>query len=60
MNTEYLHTLAVAYATLDNFSDAIEASEKALSLAQAKNDQALVNKLQKQLDQIKRALAESK
>ncbi len=57
---EYLHTLAVAYATLDNFSEAVKASEKALSLAQTKDDQALVNELQKQLDQIKRALAESK
>jgi tetratricopeptide (TPR) repeat protein len=59
-NPLYLNTLAVAYAALGNFSEAVKASEKALSLAQAKNDRALVNKLQKQLDQIKRALAESK
>ncbi len=59
-NPEYLSTLAIAYATLNNFSEAIEACEKALSLAQAKNDQASVTKLQKQLDVIKKAMAESK
>jgi arylsulfatase A-like enzyme/TPR repeat protein len=59
-NPEYLNTLAIAYATGNNFSEAIETSEKALSLAQAQNDQARVTKLQKQLDVIKKALAESK
>ena len=57
---EYLNTLAVAYATLDNFSEAVKTSEKALALAQNKGDQALLTKLQKQLDLIKRAWAESK
>jgi len=56
----YLNTLAVAYATVGNFSEAIKTSEKAVALAQAKGDQALVAKLQKQLYLIKRALAEPK
>jgi arylsulfatase A-like enzyme/Flp pilus assembly protein TadD len=55
---EYLSTLAVAYATLNNLSEAVNILEKALVLAQAKGDQALVTKLQKQLDLIKKALAE--
>ena len=49
----YLNTLAVAYAELGNFSEAIKTSEKALALARAKGDQALVANLFKQLDQIK-------
>jgi arylsulfatase A-like enzyme len=56
----YLNTLAVAYAENNNLSEAIKISEKALALAQTKGDQALVTKLQKQLDVIKKALAESK
>jgi tetratricopeptide (TPR) repeat protein len=56
----YLNTLAVAYAALNNFSEALKTSERALAIAQAKGDQTLVTKLQKQLDLIKRALAESK
>ena len=56
----YLNTLAVAYATGGNFSEAIETSEKALALARAKGDQVLVAKLEKQLYLIKRALAEPK
>jgi len=56
----HLNTLAVAYATLKNFNEAVKTSEKALALAQAKGDQTLVTDLQKQLDRFKRALAESK
>jgi arylsulfatase A-like enzyme/Flp pilus assembly protein TadD len=57
---DYLNTLAIAYAKLGNFSEAIRISDKALALARAKGNQALVNKIQKQLDIIKKALAESK
>jgi cytochrome c-type biogenesis protein CcmH/NrfG len=57
---EYLSTLAVAYATLNNFSEAVNILEKALPLAQTIGDQALIAKIQKQLYLIKRALAESK
>jgi arylsulfatase A-like enzyme/tetratricopeptide (TPR) repeat protein len=49
----FLNTLAMAYATLNNFSEAVKTSERALALAQAKGDQALVTKLQKQLDLFK-------
>jgi Flp pilus assembly protein TadD len=56
---QYLNTLAVAYATLKNFGEAIKTSEGALALAQAKGDQTLVINLQKQLDLFKRALADS-
>jgi tetratricopeptide (TPR) repeat protein len=56
----YLNTLAVVYATLNNFSEAVKISERALALAQDKGDQTLVTNLQKQLALIKRALAESK
>jgi tetratricopeptide (TPR) repeat protein len=56
----YLNTLAVAYAILGNLSEAIKTSEKALTLARAKGDRALVTKLQKQLDWIKKTFAESK
>ncbi|MHC4086764.1 MAG: sulfatase-like hydrolase/transferase, partial [Planctomycetota bacterium] len=55
----FLNTLAMAYATLNNFSEAVKTSERALALAQAKGDQALVTKLQKQLDLFKKALVES-
>ncbi|MHC4177395.1 MAG: sulfatase-like hydrolase/transferase [Planctomycetota bacterium] len=57
---EYLGTLAVAYATLDNLSEAVKVSEKALALAQTKGDQALIAKQQRQLYLIRRALAESR
>ncbi len=57
---KYLNTLAVAYATLNNFSEAVKISEKALALVQAKGDQTIVINLQKQLDLFKKALAESK
>ncbi len=57
---EYLSTLAVAYATLNNLSEAVNILEKALPLAQTIGDQALIAKIQKQLYLIKRALAESK
>ncbi len=54
---EYLGTLAVAYATVNNLSEAARISEKALVLAQAKGDKALIAKQQKQLYLIKKALA---
>ena len=57
---EYLSTLAAAYATLNNLSEAVNILEKALPLAQAIGDRALIAKIQKQLYLIKRALAESK
>jgi arylsulfatase A-like enzyme/Tfp pilus assembly protein PilF len=59
-NPVYLGTLAVAYATLNHLSEAAKISEKALALAQAQGDPALIAKQKKQLYLIKRALAESK
>ncbi|MHC4742175.1 MAG: sulfatase-like hydrolase/transferase [Planctomycetota bacterium] len=59
-NPEYLSTLGVAYATLNNLSEAIKILEKALPLAQARSDQVLLNKLNTQLGLIRRAMAESK
>ena len=59
-NPAYLGTLAVAYATLGNLTEAAKISEKALVLAQAKGDQALIAKQKKQLYLIKKALAELK
>jgi hypothetical protein len=56
----YLKTLAVANAALNNFSEAIKTSERALAIAQAKGDQTLVINLQKQLNLIKRAWTQSK
>ena len=55
-----LNSLAVAYFAAKNYSEAVKTSEKALALARAKGDQALITKLQKQLYLIKRASAESK
>jgi arylsulfatase A-like enzyme/Flp pilus assembly protein TadD len=57
---EYLSTLGVAYATVNNLTEAVKILEEGLALAQAKGDQALVAKLQQQLYLVKRALAESK
>jgi arylsulfatase A-like enzyme len=54
---EFMSTLAVAYATVNNFSEAARISEKALVLAKAKGDKALIDKQQKQLYLIKKALA---
>jgi tetratricopeptide (TPR) repeat protein len=59
-NPVYLSTLAVAHATLNNLNEAARISEKALALAQATGDRALIAKQQKQLYLIKKALAESK
>jgi arylsulfatase A-like enzyme/Tfp pilus assembly protein PilF len=59
-NPAYLGTLAVAYATVGNLAEAAKISEKALVLAQAKGDQELIAKQQRQLYLIKKALAESK
>ncbi len=50
----YLNNLALAYAELDNFSEAVKTLEKALALARAKGDYALVAKLQTQLDMYRR------
>jgi len=55
----YLNTLAVAYARLKNFSEAVKTSERALALAQTRGDQAVIATLQKQLDRFKSALAQS-
>ena len=57
---KYLNTLAVTYGTLNNFSEAVNISEKALALVQAKGDQTIIINLQKQLDLFREALAESK
>ena len=50
----YLNTLACAYATLNNFSEAVRILEKALALAEAKGDHALATELQKRLDLFRR------
>jgi tetratricopeptide (TPR) repeat protein len=52
----YLNTLASAYATLNNFSEAVKTSEKALALARAKGNPKLVAKLQTQLDLFKKSI----
>jgi arylsulfatase A-like enzyme/Tfp pilus assembly protein PilF len=58
---KYLNTLAVAHARLDNFSEAVKLSEKALALAQAQGSpEKIIINLQKQLALFKKALAESK
>ena len=58
---KYLSTLAVAHARLNNFSEAVKFSEKALALAQAQGSpEKIVSNLQKQLALFKKALAESK
>ena len=59
-NPVYLGTLAVAYATVDNLREAAEVSEKALRLATAQGNQALIAKQRRQLYLIKRALAQPK
>ena len=56
---KYLNTLAVAHARLNNLTEAIKVSEKALALVQARGDQTIVTNLQKQLDLFREALAES-
>ena len=55
---KYLNTLAVAYYTIKNYSAAINTCEKALALVQAEGDQAVVTKLQQQLELIKSASVE--
>ena len=50
----YLNTLAAVYEALHDFEKAVKTTEKALALAQAQEDPALVTKLQEQLDQLKR------
>jgi arylsulfatase A-like enzyme/Tfp pilus assembly protein PilF len=58
---KYLSTLAVAHARLNNFSEAVKFSEKALALAQAQGSpEKIVSNLKKQLALFKKALAESK
>ena len=56
---KYLNTLAVAHAALNNFSEAVKITEKALALARAQGRQASVINLQKHLDLFREALAES-
>jgi arylsulfatase A-like enzyme len=56
---QYLNTLAVAYGTLNQFSEALKICEKALALARARGDQARIATLQKQHDLLKQAMAES-
>ena len=58
-NAMYLNTLTVAYYNIKNYKEAIKAAEKAIALAQAEGDYAITAKLQKQLDLIKKTLAES-
>jgi len=58
---KYLNTLAVAHARLNNFSEAVKFSEKALALVQAQGSQEkIIINLQKQLALFKKALAETK
>jgi len=58
---KYLNTLAVAHARLNNFSEAVKFSEKALALAQAQGSpEKIIINLQKQLALFKKTLAESK
>jgi len=58
---KYLNTLAVAHVRLNNFSEAVKFSEKALALAQAQGSpEKIIINLQKQLALFKKALAESK
>jgi tetratricopeptide (TPR) repeat protein len=56
----YLNTLAIAHASLHHYSEAVNLCEKAVALAQAKNDQKLVARLQKQLFQFRKALTEQR
>ena len=56
---KYLNTLAVAHARLNNFSEAIKVSEKALALVQARGNQTIATNLQKQIELFREALAES-
>jgi arylsulfatase A-like enzyme len=58
-NAKYLNTLTVAYYNIKNYSQAIKAAEKAIALAQTEGDHAITAKLRKQLDLIKKTLAES-
>ncbi len=59
-HADYLNTLAVAYAGVENLGEAVKVSQKALGLAQATGNKSLISKLRKQLEVIKRALAGSK
>ena len=57
---KYLNTLAVAHARLNNFSEAVEITEKALALVQARGDQTIAANLRTQLDLFREALADSR
>ena len=58
---KYLNTLAVAHVRLNNFSEAVKFSEKALALAQAQGSpEKIIINLQKQFALFQKALAESK
>ena len=56
----YLNTLAAVYEALNQLGEAVTTSERALTLAQAKGDQALVTRLQTQLDLLRKAMADAK
>ncbi len=49
----FLKTLALAYAELGNFNNAVNTTESALALARSMGNQALVAELQEQLDRFK-------
>ena len=53
---QYMNTLAVAYAKNSNLNEAIRISEKAVALAQARDDRTSAANLQKQLDIFKMSL----
>ncbi|MBW8034829.1 MAG: sulfatase-like hydrolase/transferase [Planctomycetes bacterium] len=46
----YLSTLAAAYAAVGNSSEAVKTAEKALAMAKTIGDEALITRLQKELD----------
>ena len=49
-NAEKLDTLATAYASDGNFTDAVTVAEKALNLAKSEENHQLVDEIQKRLD----------
>ena len=59
-NPVYMGTLAVAYATAGNLNEALKVSERALILAKATGNKALIGRQQRQYDLIKRELLKSK
>ena len=59
-NAAYMGTLAVAYGTVGNLTEAAKVSEKALQLAIATGNKTLIAKQQRQLNIIRAALAKPK